>query len=157
MPEDISSVNSENPLDGASSSFAQNKEAVDDSYVRLLAEFSNFRKRSSKQLNDLTEQVESLTVTPFLALYDDFQLAANHGELSPGFKAVFESYRKIITDFGCTPFGLAGDTFNPELHEAIGIEAGFPSGVISQVLSTGFTLNGKVLKFARVYVGVDSE
>jgi|LakMenEpi03Aug12_release.lakeMendotaPanAssembly.Ray.scaffolds.fasta_scaffold188663_2 molecular chaperone GrpE len=157
MPEDISSVNSENPLDDASSSFAQNKEAVDDSYVRLLAEFSNFRKRSSKQLNDLTEQVESSTVRSFLALYDDFQLAEKHGELSPGFKSVFDSYRKIITNFGCSPFGDVGDRFNPDLHEAVGSESGVPADVVSQVLSVGFMLNGKVVRFAKVYVGVDDE
>ena len=132
-------------------------ESPDDSFLRLQAEFANFKKRSQKHLEENSLVVSYTLLQTFIPLLDDFALAEKHGELTGGFKSVADNFRKLLQDLGVITFGNKGDKFDPSLHEAISLVCSDTPELVQDVFAVGYLYNGKVLRHAKVTVGSDEQ
>lgn len=132
-------------------------ESADDSFLRLQAEFANFKKRSQKHLEENSLVVSYTLLQAFIPLLDDFALAEKHGELTGGFKSVADNFRKLLQDLGVITFGNKGDKFDPSLHEAISLVYSDTPELVQDVIAVGYLYNGKVLRHAKVTVGSDEQ
>ncbi len=132
--------------------------AEHDKYLRLAAEYDNFRKRSRKEKEDLYLDVRAETVGKFLPVYDDLERAlANETEdeaYKKGVELIMTELRKIMTGLGVEEFGEKGDPFDPNAHNAVmhveNEELG--ENVIAQVFQKGFRIKEKVIRHAVVQV-----
>ena len=134
-----------------------------DKNLRLMAEFDNFRRRSAKEKIDLIKNAGEDLLVRILPLVDDFERAMKAMENSGDVKAVKEGidliYSKFLSflkDNGVTTIPTEDEPFNTDLHEAV---TTFPApseelkGKIIDCLTKGYTLNEKVIRFAKVVVG----
>ena len=132
-------------------------DASDDSFLRLQAEFANFKKRSQKHLEENSLIVSFTVLQTFIPLLDDFSLAEKHNELTGGFKSVADNFRKLLQDLGVITFGNPGDGFDPSIHEAIDVVPSDTPGLVQDVIAVGYLYHGKVLRHAKVTVGSDEQ
>jgi molecular chaperone GrpE len=134
-----------------------------DKYLRLVAEFDNFRKRNAKERIELIQTAGKDVITSLLDVLDDSERAQKQLESSndaaaikEGVLLVFNKLRNILQARGLKPMNSAGQQFNPDLHEAI-TEIPAPSkqleGKILDEVQKGYYLNDKIIRFAKVVVG----
>ena len=129
-----------------------------DSYLRLAAEYDNYRKRSQKEKDNLYTEIRSETVEKFLPVYDNLERALAQETQDAAFKKGVEmtltELVKILDALGVKPFGEAGETFDPQRHNAVmHIEdESLGENVIAEVFQTGFAHGDKVIRFAMVKV-----
>jgi molecular chaperone GrpE len=121
---------------------------------RLSAEYANYRRRVER---DRALQAELTTVslmTELLPILDDLRRAAEHDELSGGFKAVAESVQNFADAAGVEVFGAEGEAFDPNFHEAMtsNVEAGYEEPTVTNVYQVGYRIKDRVLRAARVGV-----
>lgn len=134
-----------------------------DRYMRLYAEFENYKKRTQKEKNDFYLYASQDLMTSMLGILDDFERAikeisknGNETELK-GIELIYQKLKSKLIEKGLKPIHVEqGDTFNVDLHEAItSIPA--PSedlkGKIIDVIETGYKLHDKVIRFAKVVTG----
>ena len=129
-----------------------------DQYLRLAAEFDNFRKRSRKEKEDLYRDVRAETVGKFLPVFDDLERALANETADEAYKKgvelIMTELRKIMTGLGVEEFGEKGDPFDPNAHNAVmhveNEELG--ENVIAQVFQKGFRIGDKVIRHAVVQV-----
>lgn len=136
---------------------------ANDKYVRLYAEFDNYKRRTIKERRDLLQTAGKDVIVELLPVVDDFERAFKAMEKSDDIIAVKEGvtliYQKLhntLTQKGLKVMETKGEVFDPEFHEAItSIPA--PSedlkGKIVDELEKGYSLNDKVIRFAKVIVG----
>lgn len=138
---------------------AQKAQAAEhDLYLRLAAEYDNFRKRSRKEKEALYTDVKVETVAKFLPVYDNLERAlANETSdeaYKKGVELIMVEFKKIMTGLGVEEFGEAGDAFDPNAHNAVmhveNEELG--ENVIAQVFQKGFRIGEKVIRHAVVQV-----
>ncbi|MEA4935607.1 MAG: nucleotide exchange factor GrpE [Paludibacter sp.] len=142
-----------------------NQEVSDlkDKNLRLMAEFDNFRKRSIKERSDLIKYAGEEVLKKVLPLIDDFERALQAMETAEDVKAVKEGVDLIYSKFmsflnenGVTVIPTENEEFSTDLHEAV---TTFPApseelkGKIIDCVSKGYTLNEKVIRYAKVVVG----
>lgn len=138
-------------------------QALHDKYVRLFAEFDNFRKRTAKERLDLVQTAGAETLRSVLPVLDDLKRAMANNEqvedlnsVKQGFGLIDHKLRTILQAQGLQPMESHGKPFDPDWHEAI-TKAPAPSddlkGKVIDVLEDGYTLHGKVLRYAKVVVG----
>lgn len=137
--------------------------AVHDKYVRLHAEFDNFRKRTAKEKLDLLNSASADTIKSILPVLDDMERAIAHNTavndieaVKQGFVLIQQKFSNILQGQGLQPMQSKGQPFDAELQEAITqIPAPVPEmkGKVLDVLETGYLLNDKVLRYAKVVVG----
>ena len=140
-------------------------EAADwkDKYLRLYAEFDNFRKRSMKERSDLLATASGDVIKELLPVIDDFDRAIKANESAADLEAVKEGfvlihqklYRKLETK-GLKPIEANGKVFDTDFHEAITqIPAPTPdlAGKVVDELEKGYLLNEKVIRFSKVVIG----
>lgn len=134
-----------------------------DKYLRLFAEFENYKKRNTRERLDLLKTAAQDTINSILPVLDDFDRAKKSAEdentnevLSEGVKMVYEKLYKTLEQRGLAPMISSGETFDPELHEAI-TEIPAPTeemkGKIIDTIEKGYMLNEKIIRFAKVVVG----
>ena len=134
-----------------------------DKYVRQVAEFDNFRKRTAKERMELLMSAGSDTIKSILPILDDMERAIAHNAevndieaVKQGFELVHQKFANILLAHGLKPMHAKGETFDADLYEAIS-QAPAPSeklkGKVLEVLEQGYTLNDKVLRYAKVVVG----
>jgi len=122
---------------------------------RLSAEYANYRKRVERDRVAVVEMATAGVLSQLLPLLDDVDRARVHGDLTGGFKGVGDALEAITSKLGLERFGLAGDAFDPQVHEAVMQAEPDPSAsvaVCAQVLQPGFRVSGRVLRPARVSV-----
>lgn len=135
-----------------------------DDYVRLMAEFDNYRRRTAQERLELVSVASEDTIKGLLPVLDDFERAIKALADSSDSEAAKEGttliYNKLISYLktkGLNAIEAAGAEFDTDLHEAV---AQFPvaeedmKGKVFDVVQTGYTLNGKVIRFAKVVVGI---
>lgn len=135
-----------------------------DDYIRLMAEFDNFRRRTSQEKLDLVSVASMDTIKGLLPILDDCERAlAVLGESSDseaakeGTNLIYTKLLNYLQSKGLAVIEAAGQVFDTDLHEAV---AQFPvqeeekKGKVFDVVQTGYTLNGKVIRFAKVVVGI---
>lgn len=132
--------------------------AEHDTYLRLAAEFDNFRKRTVKEKEQSYGNGKADAVVKLLPIYDNLERALKQPTEDAAYKKGVEltmtELVKILTGLGVTIFGEAGDAFDPNLHNAVmHIEdESMEENVIAQVFQKGFKLGEKVVRFAMVQV-----
>ncbi len=134
-----------------------------DKYVRLHAEFDNFRKRTAKERMELLMTAGADTVKSILPVMDDMERAIAHNAqvtdleaMKQGFILIQQKFASILSAQGVKPMDSKGQPFNPDLQEAISqIAAPTPDlkGKVLDVVETGYTIQDKVLRYAKVVVG----
>ena len=143
----------------------ENKVAKDkDDYIRLMAEFDNFRRRTSQEKLELVSVASMDTIKGLLPVLDDCERALDVLRKSEDSDAAKEGteliYHKLLAYLqskGLAVIEALGKEFDTDLHEAV---AQFPvqedekKGKVFDVVQTGYTLNGKVIRFAKVVVGI---
>ena len=138
---------------------AKQLESVKDQFVRLTAEYDNYRKRTTKEKDALYQDAKADTVKAFLAVYDNLEraVAAPGDEESPhkkGLEMIFHQYQDILKKLGVTEIEAQGQPFDPEKHNAVmHIEdENLGESVVAQVFQAGFMLGDKVIRHAIVQV-----
>ena len=121
---------------------------------RLQAEYANYRKRVERDRAVAHEMAIGSVLTELLAVLDDLDRAAEHGELTGGFKAVADQMSAITNRFGLEKFGTEGDAFDPQIHEALLHETSSDVSVstASKILQPGYKYKERILRPARVAV-----
>ena len=138
---------------------AKQLESVKDQFVRLTAEYDNYRQRTAKEKDALYQDAKADTVRAFLAVYDNLEraVAAPGDEDSPhkkGLEMIFHQYQDILKNLGVTEIEAQGQPFDPEKHNAVmHIEdENLGESVVAQVFQAGFMLGDKVIRHAIVQV-----
>ena len=129
-----------------------------DRYLRLAAEYDNFRKRSQKERESLYTDLRAETVGKFLPVYDNLERALNQTTADEAYKKGVEMTMnglvEIMQKLGVTAFGETGEVFDPSRHNAVmHIEdESLDENVIVEVFQKGFLIEDKVVRFAMVKV-----
>ena len=132
--------------------------AEHDAYLRLAAEFDNFRKRTIKEKEASYGNGKADAVAKLLPVYDNLERALQQQTEDAAYKKGVEMTMtelvKIFTALGVEIFGAVGDAFDPELHNAImhNEDDSLGENTISMVFQKGFKLGDKVVRFAMVQV-----
>ena len=133
-----------------------------DKYLRLSAEFDNYRKRTLKEKAELIKNGGEKTLTAILPVLDDFERALKNMEaseetkaLKEGVELIFNKFNKILSQEGLQKIETEGREFDVDFHEAIALIPA-PSedlkGKILDCVQTGYMLNDKVIRHAKVAV-----
>ena len=138
---------------------AKQLESVKDQFVRQTAEYENYRKRTTKEKENIYQDAKADTIKEFLAVYDNLERAAasEGGEDSPhkkGLEMIFQQVKDILAKLGVTEIEAAGKPFDPEKMNAVMHidDENFGENEVAQVFQAGFELNGKVIRHAIVQV-----
>ncbi len=137
---------------------AEPEEDGDAKYLRLMADFQNYKKRVEKEKKDLYSYANEKLVTELLAVLDNFERALSHEDAGDGFKEGMEMIFKQLVDVleksGLAEIAALGEDFDPNFHNAVMTEETeeYESGKVSGVLQKGYTLNGKVIRPSMVKV-----
>ncbi len=133
-----------------------------DKYVRLYAEFDNFRRRSAKEKLEMIQSANEQLLKSMLSVVDDFERAEKsfkdkNDKESEGFFLIQNKFKKILEQYNVKAMEFGKETdFNPDLHEAI-TQVPAPNeklkGKIMDVVEKGYLLNDRVIRFAKVVVG----
>lgn len=127
-----------------------------DKYMRLLAEFENYKRRTVKEKLDLMKTASQDIMTALLPVLDDFDRAKKNEELSVGTNLVYNKLYNILQNKGLEAMESDGALFNPEFHEAL-TEIPAPSedskGKIVDTIEKGYTIGDKIIRHAKVVVG----
>ena len=121
---------------------------------RLQAEYSNYRKRVERDRAVASEIAVASVLIELLSTLDDIDRAAEHGELTGGFKSVADQLIATTTKLGLEKYGKDGDEFDPQIHEALMHEtsAEVKVATASKILQPGYKFKERVLRPARVSV-----
>ena len=129
-----------------------------DGYLRLAAEYDNFRKRSQKEKDNLYTEIKAETVEKFLPVYDNLERALAQETADEAYKKGVEMTMnqlvKVMEGLGVTSFGEIGEAFDPARHNAVMHveQEGLGENVIAEVFQKGFLVGEKVIRFAMVKV-----
>ena len=132
--------------------------AEHDSRLRLAAEYDNFRKRTIKEKEASYGNGKADAVAKILPVYDNLERALNQptedAAYKKGVELTMNELVKILTGLGVEIFGAPGDTFDPNLHNAVmhTEDESLPENTIAQVFQKGFKIGEKVVRFAMVQV-----
>ncbi len=130
-----------------------------EKYLRLYSDFENFRKRTAKEKIDLIQTASAGLIVDLLPVIDDYERAlanAPEGEISEGIQLIFAKITATLQAKGLKELPAKGEVFDAELHDCI---TQFPApteddkGKVMEVVEKGYTLNEKVIRFAKVVVG----
>lgn len=154
------------PVDENAKRIAELEEQVtmlNDKHLRLYSEFDNFRKRTSKERIELLNTAGAEIIKSLLPVVDDLERAIKNNEeskdviaINEGVNLIAQKFRNILAQKGLESVSSVGKTFDVDLHEAItNITAATEDlkGKVVEEVEKGFTLNGKVIRFAKVIVG----
>ncbi len=133
--------------------------AEKDKYLRMLAEYDNFRKRSQKERENIYTDVRADTVTKFLPVYDNLERALKQETTdeaySRGIEMIMTQLKDIFEKLGiCEIDACAGTKFDPEIHNAVMHveDESLGEGVIAEEFQKGFKLGDKVIRCSVVKV-----
>ena len=122
---------------------------------RLSAEFANYRRRVDRDREAERVQAKAKLAGELLVLADDLDRAEEHGDLADGtpLKAFADKFRGVLTAQGVEGFGVAGEEFNPDIHEAVQDLSEGDDKVLANVLRKGYRINDRVIRTAMVIIG----
>lgn len=134
-----------------------------DQYLRLFAEFDNFKKRTSKERFDIFKTANAEVISAMIPVLDDFERGmkeiekSEDNELFKGIQLIYNKLNETLRSKGLKPVEInPGDDFDTDKHEAI-TQIPAPTedlkGKIVDVVETGYALNDKIIRFAKVVIG----
>lgn len=132
-----------------------------DKYIRLAAEFDNYKKRTLKEKSELILNGSEKTISTILPILDDFERALADKTEDPktikeGFDLIFKKFLKALETLGVNKIETDDADFNVDYHEAIAMVPGMgddKKGKVIDCVQTGYKLNDKVIRHAKVAVG----
>lgn len=132
-----------------------------DKYIRLAAEFDNYKKRTLKEKSELILNGSEKTISTILPILDDFERALADKTEDPktikeGFDLIFKKFLKALETLGVNKIETDDADFNVDYHEAIAMVSGMgddKKGKVIDCVQTGYKLNDKVIRHAKVAVG----
>ena len=138
----------------------QNSE-LQDKYVRLMAEFENFKKRTRQEKLDLINSAGTEMIVSLLPIVDDMQRGLELSEkaediksVRDGFELIYNKFIGILKQKGLESIECKGKEFDTDYHEALTmVENKEMKGKVVEEIEKGYMLNGKVIRFAKVIVG----
>lgn len=136
-------------------------------YMRIAADFENYRKRTSKEKEEIDLQVKRNTITELLPIVDNFERARSYlkpqseGEMTihKSYQGVYKQLVECLKRLGVAPMRPEGQQFDPNLHEAVMREATdeHPEGTVLEELVRGYYFGDRVLRHAMVKVATSKE
>ena len=129
-----------------------------DQYLRLAAEFDNFRKRSVKEKDGIYQEAKAETAKKFLPVYDNLERALKNETADEAYKKGVEmtmtQLKEVLSKLGVTEIPALGEKFDPEKHNAVmhTEDDTAEENTVVEVFQKGYTLGDKVLRFAMVKV-----
>ena len=134
-------------------------ETTKDQFTRLSAEYDNYRKRTTKEKDNIYQDAKADTVKAFLDVYDNLEraAAAPGDEESPhkkGLEMIFQQYKTILEKLGVTEIEAKGQTFDPEKMNAVMHidDENLGENEVAQVFQAGFQMGDKIVRYAIVQV-----
>src|SRR3954451_14905326 len=126
---------------------------------RVTAEYANYRKRVDRDRQAVAEQALASVLIGLLPVLDDIDRAREHGELEGGFKSVADNLETTLTKLGLVRYGIAGEPFDPNVHEALmhGFSSDVSEPTCTTVLQAGYRIGERILRPARVAVAEPGE
>ncbi len=130
---------------------------TNDKYLRMLAEYDNYRRRSQKERENIYADVKASTIQKFLPVYDNLARAIQHEkdeETRKGVEGIFNQLKAILQSLGVTEIETVGKKFDANLHDALLHidDEKYGEGEIVMELEKGFKLGDRVIRFAKVQV-----
>lgn len=120
---------------------------------RVTAEYANYRRRTERERQGIVDNAKAGVVSQLLPLLDDLDLAAQHGDLQEGpMKALSDKLSSILSGLKVESFGVVGEEFNPEVHEAVQDLSQSDTKVLGAVLRKGYRLGDRVIRTAMVII-----
>lgn len=144
----------------------QQLDQMSDRYIRLMAEFDNFKKRVSRDYERLVESANEKLVGELIDVRETFERALRSSEsveeckgILEGMKLIYTKFDSVLSKNGLESFAEVGEVFDPQLHDALMKMPSekIPEGAIAEIYESGYRLNGKVIKHARVIVSSGKE
>ncbi len=134
------------------------EEELNTRYLRLAADFQNYKRRVEKEKGDIYAYANEKIVIELLDVIDNFERALEHSNenesFSEGMNLIFKQFRGVLEKSGVEEINALGEDFDPNFHHAVLTEnsAEHESGKVTQVLQKGYLLNKKVIRPAMVKV-----
>lgn len=128
----------------------------DERYLRIVAEYDNYRKRTAKEREGIYPQATAETVGKFLPVLDNFERALefepNSSEFADGIKMIKQNFLDVLLAMGVEEIGKVGEPFDPELHNAVmhREDPELGENVIAQVLQKGYKIGDRIIRHAMV-------
>lgn len=136
-------------------------------YMRIAADFDNFRKRTQKEKEDLEQQIKCATIVELLPVVDNFERARSHIKpqtdaemnIHKSYQSVYKQLVDCLKRIGVAPMRSEGKEFDPNLHEAVLREptSAYAEGTVVEELVRGYVLGDRVLRHAMVKVAAAPE
>ena len=145
-------------LEAEKEALEKDKAALNDKYLRICAEYDNFRRRSQKEKDNLYGEIKANTVQQFLPVYDNLERALKQGTedeaYRKGVEMIMTQFCTTLEKLGVTKIESLGRTFDPKLHNAVmHVDDGEKGeNEIVEVFQDGFMIGEKVIRFAMVKV-----
>jgi molecular chaperone GrpE len=143
------------------------RDAFQSQYLRIAADFDNFRKRSSKEKEDIEVRTKCTTIIELLSVVDNFERARtqikpqNEGEMGihKSYQGVYKQLVESLKRIGVSPMRPEGQQFDPNLHEAVMREPTeeHPEGTVMEELQRGYYLGDRILRHSLVKVAAPPE
>ncbi|URR35365.1 nucleotide exchange factor GrpE [Thermosynechococcus sp. HN-54] len=154
-------------LEAAKASLSQVVEERNSQYMRLAADFENFRKRTQREKEELELQIKCSVIADLLPVVDSFELARTHiqteteaeEKIHRSYQGVYKQLVECLKRIGVSAMQAKGKPFDPNLHEAVLREATneHPEGTVIEELKRGYMLGDRVLRHAMVKVAAPPE
>ena len=145
----------------------EQSQSIQSQYMRLNADFENFRRRTSKEKEELEQRAKKKTITELLSVVDNFERArsqikpANDGEMTihKSYQGVYKTFVESLKKIGVSAMRPEGKPFDPNYHEAMLREPTneYPEGTVIEELVRGYLLNDEVLRHAMVKVATEMD
>lgn len=122
-----------------------------DSYVRVLADLENFKRRRDSDIDTAIKKAKREIILELLPLLDDIEIGV---KFNAELEVLYTKYLNIMSNIGVERYGEVGDVFNEELHNAVYTfsTGNVPEGCISEIIKSGYKYNGEIIRYADVIV-----
>lgn len=158
-PENTEEVNETEVVETKEEQLQKALDEKNDQFLRLYAEYDNFRKRSQKEKQDLYTSSKADVIKELLPVLDNFDRAANNTECSfedykKGIDLIFNQFSEILNKTGVESYGERGDAFDPNIHNAVMTveDEELGENQIASVFSKGYKLGDRIIREAVVTV-----
>lgn len=146
--------------EAAKEALLREKDELFDRWLRLQAEFDNFRKRTRREIEEIRTRAAEDLVLQLLPVIDNLERAIASAEQGPGggiaegVKMIHKQFLSVLEGVGVTPIEAVGQPFDPNFHEAVAYEEShdYPDGIVMEEMLRGYAINGKVLRASMVKV-----
>ena len=140
-------------------------EELKDKYLRIVAEYDNYRRRTAKERLELADNAKATILLDFLPVVDDMDRALIHIENNKtddfsvnieGVKLIADKFKRFLNNYGVQEIEANGKDFDLDMHEAVTkfqVSEEEQKGKVIDVIQTGYKMNDKVIRFAKVVVG----